>query len=263
MGSRSIFSGRADAATPGQPRHVSCSRDEGALATSTKRTRERRTIRTTGWHRWSALRRCILTASIVATASLVVWVGLDVGRLLVEGAWFAVVLGVIAGAFAIDFVTGLVHFACDRFGHPKTPVVGPLLIKAFRDHHQDPYAIVEHDWIETNGESCVLTMLALIVLAFVAPTNAGFGAAAFTTVWTMATLGAFANQAHKWAHMRNAPRMVRFFQRAGLTLSPDEHARHHHAPHDKAYCITNGWMNPMLDRLGLWSWLERSLKGMT
>jgi hypothetical protein len=198
------------------------------------------------------------------TASLVGWVGLEVARLLLDGAWLSVVLGATVGAFAIDFVTGLVHFACDRFGSPETPVLGPLLIKAFRDHHDDPHAILEHDWIETNGEPCLLTTLALIALTFFAPdAQSQLGAAIFTTVWTMAVLGAFANQAHKWAHMRNAPRVIRFFQRAGLTLSPEEHARHHYAPHNTAYCITNGWMNPMLDGLGLWSWLERSLKGMT
>ena len=211
-----------------------------------------------------ALRHAVLATSIFATTFLTVRVGLDVARFLSGGAWLAVVLGIAIGALMIDFVTGLVHFACDRFGDPATPLIGPLLIRAFREHHDDPQAIVEHDWIETNGEPCFLTMLALVGLASLAPRmHSDLGAAAVTVVWTMAVLGASANQAHKWAHMQNPPVVVRFFQRAGLMLSPEKHAHHHHAPHDTAYCITTGWMNPLLDWLGLWSWLERSLKGTT
>ncbi len=211
-----------------------------------------------------ALRRAVLASSILATTVLVAWVGSDVARFLFDGAALGVVLGIAIGALVIDFVTGLVHFACDRFGDPTTPVVGPLLIRAFREHHDDPQAIVDHDWIETNGESCFLTMIALAGLALLAPyAHSNLEAAAVTVVWTMAVLGASANQAHKWAHMQKPPAVVGFFQRAGLMLSPEKHARHHHAPHDTAYCITTGWMNPLLDWLGLWSWLERSLKGMT
>jgi hypothetical protein len=29
--------------------------------------------------------------------------------------------------------------------------------------------------------------------------------------------------------------------------------------HDRHYCITTGWWNPMLDRVRLFAWLEASL----
>ncbi|MGD8606242.1 MAG: fatty acid desaturase CarF family protein [Myxococcales bacterium] len=264
MSSRSTSSSFDIPAAPAEAGHVFCSLDQGALATVTKSKHGTRVGRALRSRRWAALHRSLLTACILATTGLVFWVGVDVARLLMEGAWVAVVLGVVVGAFAIDFVTGFVHFACDRFGDPETPVLGPLLIKAFRDHHDHPHAILEHDWVETNGEPCVLTTFALIALAcFVPETHSQLGAATATGVWTMAALGAFANQAHKWAHMPNAPRVVRLFQRAGLILRPGEHGRHHDAPHQTAYCISTGWMNPLLERLGLWSWLERSWKGTT
>lgn len=210
------------------------------------------------------MHRLILATSIVATASLVTWVGIDVARLLLGGAWLAVLLGMIFGVCAIDFVTGFVHFACDRFGRPETPILGPLVIKAFREHHDDPEGIVDHDWVETNGESCVLTTFALIGLAYFAPSvHSQLGAAAVASVWTMAALGGFANQAHKWAHTADVPWVARLLQRAGLVLRPDEHERHHVSPHQTAYCISTGWMNPLLERLGFWSWLERAWKGRT
>ncbi len=210
------------------------------------------------------LRRFVLAVSIIATGCLVSWVALDVGRLLWAGSWSALILGITLGVIAIDFVTGLVHWACDRLGSPSTPLLGPFVIRAFREHHDDPNAIVEHDWIETNGESSILPLVALLGLVWFQPrAGSWLSAMGIACLWTMALFGAMANQAHKWAHSAVAPRSVRLLQRTGLILSPDRHARHHRASHDQAYCISTGWMNPLLDRMGVWSWLERSLKGST
>jgi plasmanylethanolamine desaturase len=212
-------------------------------------------------NRTQDLRRWVLAASILATMILTIWVGLSLVRFMTEGWWLAGLIAIPVGVAMIDLLTGIVHWACDRFGDAGTPVVGPLLIRAFREHHVDPDQIVEHDWVETNGEPCFLSALALAVLAFLAPSvQSGLSASAVIVVWTMAAVGAWANQVHKWAHMQRAPRMARLLQRAGLALRPNEHACHHRAPHNSGYCISTGWMNPLLDRLGLWSWLERSLR---
>jgi ubiquitin-conjugating enzyme E2 variant len=207
------------------------------------------------------LRRAVLAGSIFTAVVLTAWVGLSVTQFVTQGWWLVVLITVPIGVAAIDLLTGLVHWACDRFGDPSTPVLGPLLIRAFREHHVNPRQMVEHDWIETNGEPCFLSVLALLVLALVAPSvQSGLVAALVTIVWTMAAFGSWANQVHKWAHMSRAPRWARLLQRAGLALRPNEHACHHQAAHDSRYCISTGWMNPLVDRLGLWSWLERSLR---
>lgn len=206
-------------------------------------------------------RRTLLACSIVLAVILSVWVSMTLARFVIEGWWLAVLLALPLGIAAIDFLSGIVHWGCDRFGDATTPVVGPLLIRAFREHHTDPTKMVDHDWIETNGEPCLLAALALAVLAFLAPgVQSALGAVAVTLVWTMATVGAWANQVHKWAHMSRPPRLARCLQGVGLALRPDEHACHHRAPHDSGYCISTGWMNPLLDRFGLWSWLEHSLR---
>jgi len=207
------------------------------------------------------LRGIILAGSIVSTIALAIWVGASVACFFTEGWWLAVLIALPLGVAAIDFLTGIVHWACDRFGNAATPVVGPLLIRAFREHHVDPGKMLEHDFIETNGEPCFLTALTLALLALLAPSvQSSFGAAGVSLVWTMAVVGAWANQVHKWAHASNAPGGVRLLQGLGLALRPNAHACHHRAPHDSGYCISTGWMNPLLDRLGLWAWLERSLR---
>ena len=97
-------------------------------------------------------RRAVLAASILASITLTVWVGVSVARFVSDGWWLAVLIALPLGVATIDLLSGVVHWACDRFGDAATPVLGPLLIRAFRDHHVDPKQMVERDWVETNGE---------------------------------------------------------------------------------------------------------------
>jgi ubiquitin-conjugating enzyme E2 variant len=52
-------------------------------------------------------------------------------------------------------------------------------------------------------------------------------------------------------------------QRCHLILPPEHHARHHSAPFDQHYCITVGWMNVPLQRIGFFRMLERFVTAAT
>ncbi|MEE8167023.1 MAG: fatty acid desaturase CarF family protein, partial [Myxococcota bacterium] len=67
------------------------------------------------------------------------------------------------------------------------------------------------------------------------------------------------NQFHCWAHVAAPPRWVRPLQNWGLILSPKRHALHHRTEHNQAYCVTSGWLNPLLDRYRVFARLERGL----
>jgi ubiquitin-conjugating enzyme E2 variant len=54
------------------------------------------------------------------------------------------------------------------------------------------------------------------------------------------------NQIHKWSHTYKPPALVIMAQNCGLILSRKNHGVHHRPPFDKYYCITNGWLNPVL-----------------
>jgi hypothetical protein len=64
------------------------------------------------------------------------------------------------------------------------------------------------------------------------------------------------NVLHKWAHAEKTNRVISFLQRSRLFLSPAHHEVHHTKPFDSYYCITNGWLNPLMERIGFFRRLD-------
>lgn len=179
------------------------------------------------------------------------------------------VLGGLAGFLLADLISGLVHWLADRFFDPKTPILGPALIAPFREHHDDALAMTRHDFFEVTGNNALVTLPLGFGLIGSFPSPALTGTPATTlSMWLAATTISFAffilatNQFHCWAHTRNPPPMARRLQRSGLILSPAKHARHHRKAHDSDYCVTSGWMNPLLDGIGFFTVLERAIEGV-
>lgn len=162
---------------------------------------------------------------------------------------FYVATSALGGYLVADFLSGFVHWAGDTIGDQNTPVFGPNFVTPFRYHHIDPKDITRHDFVETNGNNCIVVAPILGLLLLITPRTSGWffylcAVMVFTSWFVFCT-----NQFHKWAHDDDPARWVRALQRAGLILSPEHHAIHHASPQDKSYCITVGWMNPVLDRM--------------
>ncbi len=172
-----------------------------------------------------------------------------------------VLLMLLIGALVADFGAGLVHWSADTWGDQSWPIVGPTLIRSFREHHLDPEAITRHDFVEANGATALVLLPAMVGVHLLLPAHAAdwsrldFQAAIFG-------LGVFffvlmTNQIHKWAHLDRPPRLVHHLQRLRLILGADHHRGHHSGPHTVRYCITTGWLNPVLDRIGFFRTSER------
>jgi ubiquitin-conjugating enzyme E2 variant len=158
-------------------------------------------------------------------------------------------ISMIGGFILADFLSGVAHWAGDTVGDEQTPFLGPNFVKPFRMHHVDPKDITRHDFIETNGNSSIVAVPVLLVALFIMPNKPGLHVYLTVLLASAAFFIFCTNQFHKWAHADRAPRVVRWLQRVGIILSPEHHAIHHAAPHDKYYCITVGWMNPILQKL--------------
>jgi len=206
-----------------------------------------------------ALDWCALSAAFALAALAVARV-----EALPPLAWAPLLLlaAALGWAFA-DLASGVVHFLCDRFGSEQTPLLGPAVIRPFREHHLQPRAITEHGFVELSGNNALALTPVLVVSTELAPF---FGEALLPSAlfsWLMsASVGLFTtNQIHRWAHMAHTPRLGRWLQRLGLAITADAHARHHSEAHDQSFCITTGWCNGLLDRMQAWSRVERWLGG--
>ena len=211
------------------------------------------------WHR---------LLEIVAIAACLSLIGVLLWRLgeavvlppeLSSFAWIAP--AALLGYAAADLVSGVVHWLADRFGSPDTPILGEAFVRPFREHHDRPNEILEHDFVEINGNNSLVMLLLLVPAVMVLPAQidgAWTGFASFTAAFSAAIF--MTNQFHQWAHAEDAPAFVGWLHRHGLVLSPEAHDRHHTAPFETDYCITSGWMNPMLERLAIFARCEALLK---
>jgi len=177
-------------------------------------------------------------------------------HLTIENTWMVIGACILSMILA-DILSGLLHWSADTWGSFDTPLVGHTFIRSFREHHVDPYQITIHDVVETNGDNFMLTFPALALISF-ANVRAGNSSDLFAVVFilSLALWVALTNQIHKWAHMRKPPKIIAFFQDWKIILSRKEHQIHHHNPFDRYYCITNGWLNPLLASFAFWKRLE-------
>jgi len=175
-----------------------------------------------------------------------------------------VLIALILGYVAADFFSGFVHWLGDTWGSPDVPILGAAVIRPFREHHVDQMAITRHDFVETNGANCLISLpvaAASLLLPVEGDQAVGLFAATFfgsLILWVFGT-----NQFHKWAHLARPPSWIATLQRWHLILPPDHHAVHHTAPFSQYYCITVGWWNWPLAKMRFFPMLEQLVTSVT
>jgi hypothetical protein len=208
-------------------------------------------------HDYSRSHRAVEIISICLVFATLVGFAVRIGRsAMTAGGWVALGLTALTGYLMADFISGFVHWAGDTIGDETTPILGKNFVTPFRYHHVDPKDIARHDFIETNGNNCIVVLGPLTLAYLLMPDKPGFiffacALMAFLALFVVAT-----NQFHKWAHSDKPPRAAMLLQRWGLILSPAHHNIHHALPHDRHYCITVGWMNPLLNRINFFRGAE-------
>jgi hypothetical protein len=122
--------------------------------------------------------------------------------------WLLPILAILA-YLAADLVPGFVHFLADNFGSADMPIVGRNFIGPFRDHHVDPKGITRNDFVDTNGNNSLVSILPMLLVWLAVPIGTTFAGYLFGTFFLFLCLAVFlTNQFHKW-HTRSHPRLSR------------------------------------------------------
>lgn len=178
--------------------------------------------------------------------------------------FFLVVLAPVFGYILADFFSGFVHFLGDNFGSENTPFFGPNFIHPFRNHHIDEKAITRHGFLEVNGTNCLISLFLLIPLYHLVDFKSSFYIFLLGELAVALFIGIFlTNQFHKWAHAANPPKIICYLQNKRLILSPGHHQVHHTAPFATYYCITSGWLNKILQKVGFFEGILKIFKKKT
>lgn len=162
-----------------------------------------------------------------------------------------VLIHVIACVLAADFLSGLLHWLEDAYGREHWPITGKLITGPNILHHHDPAYFTRYGWFESAQ---ILLVIGLTVL---------LGAWALDLLsWEIILvvgIGVNANEIHKWTHQsrRKNGRLVSWLQDLGVLQSAEHHANHHRGEKSTHYCVVTNYLNPLLERVGLWPSLER------
>ncbi|CAG5086625.1 Oidioi.mRNA.OKI2018_I69.PAR.g11288.t1.cds [Oikopleura dioica] len=176
------------------------------------------------------------------------------------------VFAVITGIVIADFFSGLVHWGADTYFSVDTPVLGPALIRPFREHHIDATAMCQHDFVETNADtfSLMIPTLSISFFNFMMGNKPDIDGAFDLMHLTMAVFVGFTNEFHKLSHThRGVSSFVRFLQKCWLILPPNHHRIHHVRPHSNYYCITVGWLDPLFEHIQFWRKVEKVIFNLT
>jgi len=161
------------------------------------------------------------------------------------------ILLLLTGWLIADFLSGVVHWFEDQFITSNTPLLGALVGAPNELHHSDPQAFLASSFFDRSWTTWLA--VAPISLAWLA----AFG---FSWAWFAATIGGcLANETHAWAHKAVRPAWISALQETGVFQRPAQHSRHHRGSMTTHYCTLSGWLNPWLELIRFWYWLERGL----
>lgn len=144
----------------------------------------------------------------------------------------------LAAWLIADFLSGFWHWIEDRYFEERWPIIGKYIAKPNSLHHAQPAAFLESDYWTRNWT----TILPAAVAFLIYPS------------WVFIFVSQ-ANEIHAWAHQKCSG-WIRVLQDIGFLQSARHHGEHHRSPFAVRYCVMSNWLNPILDHIHFWRFLE-------
>jgi len=166
---------------------------------------------------------------------------------------------VVLGAWLLaDFISGVVHWWEDRAMMNASRLSYLNGVRADNErHHKMPGYLTRLSWWGNISTTAPLAWLLALALWF---------AGAPALAWLTAVFLGFGNLIHRWSHEppQKLPRVVRWMQMIGLFISASHHSGHHfkagalvsREDSQIRFCVMTNWLNPILDRIRFFKFLE-------
>ena len=213
-------------------------------------------------------RRELAVHAVGATLNAAAWLAavawLATGWVERPPSGLAVAAAVLAGIYAADLVSGILHWAFDTWFSADVGFVHRMVLQV-REHHIYPSRIFKISFTHDAGTLSWIALLVLAPLFGWAAAAGGAGPAPYLLCAAVVfdPLLVFMLEFHKCGHRPRGPGWVRALQRVGLVLPVGHHLGHHSGNHDDNYCTINGWADKTLGRIGFFRGLEWAIHRLT
>ena len=162
-----------------------------------------------------------------------------------------ILFSVIKGYFLADFISGLGHWWEDRYATVRMKLIAKAIVLPNMLHHKMPKAFLNANYWQRNNIPILATTLIALIMYYLHILG-------LTGAITLLVLSQI-NEAHAYSHrsQKDIPQSIRFLQKAGLLQTAKHHNLHHSGRHEYHFCILTVYLNPVLDTLGFFRFLER------
>ena len=179
---------------------------------------------------------------------------------------FSIINLILAFTMA-DLLSGIFHWIEDSYITENNKWRLLMMIgENNKRHHIDPQEMTRCHWIK-NMTSTVLIILPFVPITIIIEkyTNTSLYLIYLSMIFV-----SVANVIHRWSHMNTGvPRFIRILKYLKILQTNKHHRNHHKLASINppipgiAYCVMGNYLNPILDSLNIWRWLERIIYKIT
>lgn len=149
-----------------------------------------------------------------------------------------------------DLISGVAHWAQDRFDTRSIPVFNELFIYKANEHHSHPNRSSQYSWLTRNKYALIISIF------FIFPAWLCSFLSWQTGLLILVLL--FSSEIHIACHRPNNHKnwLVNKLQKIGCIQSNQHHLQHHQNDNTH-YCIITNYVNPVVDKIGFFPLLDR------